>query len=197
MKLKTPRKSEVIRCVICSVEFVRLKKRIAAVIRKSGVWRCKPCATAIKNKAAARAFGSTRVHAKSGYVEEKTDHGWVRQHRAVMERHLGRTLNDDEIVHHINGNKQDNQLENLEIMLHGEHTVHHHHGAKRSQITCRRISENRRGIPNPQKLTTEEVIAIREAYAIGGTSYRLLAEQYGVSERAIAVVVKRIHWRHV
>lgn len=50
----------------------------------------------------------------------------IQEHRIVMERHLGRRLSPAEVVHHINGQKDDNRLENLMLFSsQAEHIQHH------------------------------------------------------------------------
>ena len=63
---------------------------------------------------------------KSRYRQVMTPDGrHLLEHRWVIEQHLGRRLERWEHVHHINHDRLDNRVENLEVVTSGEHGLRH------------------------------------------------------------------------
>ena len=62
---------------------------------------------------------------KSPYRKAKIHGKSIDEHRHIMELHLGRKLERYEVVHHKNGKKFDNRIENLEVMPMSEHSCLH------------------------------------------------------------------------
>ena len=76
-------------------------------------------------------YGHTKIHS-SGYImayvpdhPRATAEGYLHEHVVIMERAIGRYLEPDEVVHHINRDKTDNRLENLQLMKRSEHSRMH------------------------------------------------------------------------
>lgn len=73
-----------------------------------------------------------RTGHKNGYVlvyvpehHKSFDDGWYYEHRVILEQFLMRPLEDWETVHHINGNKKDNSVENLFACTAKQHSKAH------------------------------------------------------------------------
>lgn len=66
----------------------------------------------------------------NGYIDGRVwENGrWrrVKQHRWIMEQHIGRRLRASEVVHHLNGKRDDNRIGNLELMTDSAHKTHHY-----------------------------------------------------------------------
>jgi hypothetical protein len=75
-----------------------------------------------------RGYVCIKLEASDFFYPMATRYGWLREHRLVMARALGRLLQHWEVVHHKNGIKSDNRLDNLELTLNGQHMTDHSKG---------------------------------------------------------------------
>lgn len=84
-------------------------------------------------------YGYKVLERTTGYIRIKVGNypgnkkGWILEHRYLINNHLGRYLNSNEIVHHKNEIRSDNRISNLNITTRKAHSVIHKsgiHGSK-------------------------------------------------------------------
>lgn len=107
-------------------------------------------------------------------------------HRFVAEAFIGK-LSDKLEVNHRNGVKDDNRVENLEIVTHSMNAIHN----------FRVLGHSTRGEAiHTSKLTAAQVTAIRTRSANGERS-KDLAREFGVDYDTIWAIVTRRKWKHL
>lgn len=76
-------------------------------------------------------IGTLYAGGNTGYIVQKVAIGkWRLQHVVIMEEFIGRKLLRSELIHHRNGNKKDNRIENLQVMTRSEHQRIHDEAEK-------------------------------------------------------------------
>jgi len=99
-----------------SIENLRLTKRKTPFPSSGRKW-------SQKQKGFAMEKGYAVIWNPDHPMARKT--GYIAEHRLIMAEHLGRMLELDEHVHHINGNRLDNRIENLELLDESSHPLRH------------------------------------------------------------------------
>ena len=119
-----------------------------------------------------------------GAIKTGKNKGYIYEHRYMMELHLGRVLRDDEVVHHNDFNRSNNDLSNLRLMTKGEHSKLH---------SDMRYGEARKRKPKVQSkfrfsMLPNNDVLVEDAQVM---SFCGMAKKYGVSETAIRRHFKR------
>ena len=127
------------------------------------------------------------------YKKIKMKDGSTRdEHRVLMEQHIGRRLKRNEVVHHINGDKRDNRIDNLEIMTASEHASMHMKDLHNRGLSAPPPEEFRfrPGCkPVNAKHSDETIIKVREMSS-AGKPYSEIKKETGVPTYTIKDIVR-------
>lgn len=112
-----------------------------------------------------------------------------RMHRLIAEAFLG-PVPDGMEINHKNGTRDDNRIENLEIVDRAQNMIH-------SVYVLRKQPKGLRGSANSRSVLVEsDIPVIRTRYAKGGESMASIGKDYGVTATVICRIMKGKIWTH-
>lgn len=135
-----------------------------------------------------RVFKELKQHDTNGYkavnIHDGQRNKLERVHRLVAGAYLGES---SLVVNHIDGDKHNNNLSNLEYVTYGENNTH----AKRLGLN-KNIGET----SHYAKLTEAEAIQLIKEYRAGATA-KEMAAKYGIGAQTVYAIVNGRRWKHL
>ena len=112
-------------------------------------------------------------------------------HKLVQGSFVG-SVPDGQEINHIDGDKTNNRLDNLEYISRSEHM--------RNSIDVLGKYNHQRALGEASgnsRMTANDVRTIRKKYEAGNTTQRELASEYGCSQTCIGHIVRQKTWSHI
>ena len=120
----------------------------------------------------------------------------VRLHRVIYELEYG-TIPDKHHIHHVNEDRLDNRIENLECLSSSEHQKRHKSTAA-NKAKMRETNLGNRGDKSPSsKLSDEKWLELVELYYSENYTQRELGKKYGLTENHVWHVLSGRSRKHL
>ncbi len=116
--------------------------------------------------------------------------------RRIFEKHIGRKLSRYEVIHHRDGNPNNMNLNNLELLSLSKHSCQHMKGRQLTKATKTKLQKSSRIARPGAKLFIHDVYDVRKMLADGIKQW-LIALAFGVNRRTVSAINTRAIWSWV